>query len=62
MKRKKQQRSFIHNSCPAGHGHMFWMEEPEKYFCSHQLHDMDDSKRWFTADEVVAANTAKGGK
>jgi hypothetical protein len=34
---------------------MFWMADQEKYFCSHQTHDMDGTKAWWDNEELAVA-------
>jgi hypothetical protein len=53
--RRKVEGSLWNNRCPEGHGNMFWMADQDKYFCSHQTHDMDGTKAWWNNEELATA-------
>jgi len=67
--RKQKQAAFWFNSCPDGHGAMFWMADSGKYFCSHQGHDSvpahgeeparPATKKWWSKLELEAQKEDK---
>lgn len=67
VKRKgsgRAQRAYGIGVCPDGHGMMFFIQDSQKYYCSHHDHDpapefngkfrREASKCWWTIEELEA--------
>jgi len=67
--RKQKQAAFWFNSCPDGHGAMFWIADSGAYYCAHQEHDAAPAhgdmparlttKKWWTKLELEAQKEDK---